>query len=620
MSTVTGSKKSFTVKAYVGDVKTLLAFNISDPKSTKNLAGFTIECQPHGKSSYYLFNDLQFANPAQHTQVATEPANSTVNAPIQRFRWVHVLGATHQGTHPATGSYTYTVTPRFFDGNNSMQPINPLLSVSVKVSVGPFTKMGLSVGFTRGFMQSQAFTHQFGLKALLQPPGSTLLFDTSQKAGTNAKGESFTYADEYAWAGFSARSSIFDLLNGVLNDSSLRLDMFAYDLNEPDVLGILLKLAAAGRVRIILDNASLHHSATKPTREDQFASLFEKAAKGGAAILRGKFGRFAHDKVLIVSKAHGSGAPAPVKVLTGSTNFSVTGLYVNANHVLVFDDPAVAARYSDVFNESWKDKVSESFSTTALAAQPFHIKSAATPQTTITFSPHTQADSTKILAGISARIGQESTASGPKNSVLFAVMQLTGSQSPVYSTLTELHAKTSVFSYGISDSPGGVTLYKPGNPQGLLVTGKPGKTTLPPPFDQVPSIAGHEIHDKFVVCGFNGSSPVVYCGSSNLASGGEALNGDNLIAVEDGNVATAFAIEALLLVDHYNFLDHFATKASAAPGAKKLAAGQPRVAKQPRSKQAAALAVGMYLASNDSWAASYYSAKDLHRTDRLLFG
>ena len=35
---------------------------------------------------------------------------------------------------------------------------------------------------------------------------------------------------------------------------------------------------------------------------------------------------------------------------------------------------------------------------------------------------------------------------------------------------------------------------------------------------------GHQVHHKFLVCGFNGSNPVVYCGSSNLAVGGEKSN------------------------------------------------------------------------------------------------
>ena len=46
MSFVSASKNSFSVKAYVGDKKTLLAFSFSSPHHAKNLAGFTIFCQP----------------------------------------------------------------------------------------------------------------------------------------------------------------------------------------------------------------------------------------------------------------------------------------------------------------------------------------------------------------------------------------------------------------------------------------------------------------------------------------------------------------------------------------------------------------------------------------------
>ena len=115
---------------------------------------------------------------------------------------------------------------------------------------------------------------------------------------------------------------------------SLHLDVFAYDLNEPDVIQLLLKLAGQGTIRIILDNAALHHSTSKPTAGRSVrTSNSLKAAKGKPAILRGKFGRYSHDKVFIVSKSGNA-----VKVMTGSTNFSVTGLYVNSNHVIVFND------------------------------------------------------------------------------------------------------------------------------------------------------------------------------------------------------------------------------------------------------------------------------------------
>ena len=48
------------------------------------------------------------------------------------------------------------------------------------------------------------------------------------------------------------------MLNRVVNDPSLTLKVFAYDLNEPDIVKILLTLAAQGRVRIILDLSLIH--------------------------------------------------------------------------------------------------------------------------------------------------------------------------------------------------------------------------------------------------------------------------------------------------------------------------------------------------------------------------
>ena len=62
MASVSKKKGTFSLKAYRGDAKTLLAFNL-DKASTKNLAGFTIQCQPQGQDAYYLHNQLQFKTP-----------------------------------------------------------------------------------------------------------------------------------------------------------------------------------------------------------------------------------------------------------------------------------------------------------------------------------------------------------------------------------------------------------------------------------------------------------------------------------------------------------------------------------------------------------------------------
>lgn len=601
MSPVSSHTDALGLVAYPGDAKTLLAWDLAEDRR-EGLAGFTIACKPPRGRRYFLWNQLQFEHPDQHAQDPDEPPNSSANAPFHKFRWLHVPGWDHQGLEPSLGTYTYTVTPRYFDDAGSLLALDPKASASVKVRVDRFRKGSLRLAFTRGYVQSQGYVNHFGETAKVVHPGGELLYDTSQVAGTTPGGEAFTYAEEYGWLGFTARATILALLDEVVAKEKLSLDVFAYDLNEPDIMKRLLALAAQGRVRVILDDAALHHSKKEPKPEDEFEAAFVKAAEGEAAIKRGKFGRYAHDKVMVVSDARGA-----KKVLTGSTNFSVSGLYINSNHVLVFDDPDTAGKYADLFEQVWAQEVKAgAFLDSELSTERFSPADGAVPPRTITFSPHSEEFAADVLDAISARVTAEDADDGATASVLFAVMGLDGSGS-VYPTLKQLHAKDDVFSYGVSDDTDGIALYAPGQRTGVLVTGKPTRTKLPPPFSQVPKLGTyHQIHHKFVICGFNGPDPVVYCGSSNLALAGEQKNGDNLIEIHDADVATAFALEALSLVDHFQFLDRLSEHG---------ADGR----KPPASKRAAARSVGWFLSTTDRWSEPYFDPKDLHCVDRTLF-
>ncbi|HEX8893453.1 MAG TPA: phospholipase D-like domain-containing protein, partial [Terriglobales bacterium] len=120
-------------------------------------------------------------------------------------------------------------------------------------------------------------------------------------------------------------------------------------------------------------------------------------------------------------------------------------------------------------------------------------------------------------------------------------------------TLQKLHLSGKVFSYGMTQTDAGFTLYKPGQP-GQLVPFAALVKQVPPPFNQeFTGGSGQVIHDKFIVIDFNDENPVVFTGSSNLADGGETQNGDNLLAIYDPGVARLFATEAVRLVDHYYF-------------------------------------------------------------------
>ncbi len=579
----------FVIRAYCGDAKTLLAFDLPE-EGIKNFAGFTIACTPKGKPTYYLYNQLQFVHPEKHAQNKNEPTYSTINAPIQKFRWLHVPGLFHQDDDVFYGNYTYTVTPRYFDENGLLEVINKNLSSEVAVEVEPFKKGSIELAFTRGFVQSQGFANHFGNKAPFKPKNAKLLFNTSAIAGKNNKGDSYSFKDEYVWSGFTARDKIFSILQQVQGDDDLSMDVFAYDLNEPDIMRILLQLGREGRIRIILDNAKLHHDKDGTTAEDQFEAAFRKQAKTPEAILRGSFERYQHNKVFIVKKNNQA-----LYVLTGSTNFSVTGLYVNSNHIAVFHDLHIAEKYQEVFDEAWQDNVSgKKFQASPNASKTFSFDNPGLPQTHISFSPHENTFAGKLLDKIVERINQE------ESSVLFAVMETDEkAKGPVAPALIHFHKRTDLFSCGITDSTNDIHLYKASSPEGLRITAKQGQTLLPPPFDKEESIGiGHQIHHKFIVCGFNTKKPVVWFGSSNLALGGEEENGDNLIEVHDEDLATVFAIEAISLVDHFHFRDK-------------------HVMKKENKEQDH---TGPYHLFTDSkWAQNYFDPGDLRYLDREVF-
>jgi phosphatidylserine/phosphatidylglycerophosphate/cardiolipin synthase-like enzyme len=271
---------------------------------------------------------------------------------------------------------------------------------------------------------------------------------------------------------------------------------------------------------------------------------------GAANVKQGHFQRFAHNKVLI-QKKNGKA----VKVLTGSANFSVRGLYVQANNILVFDEPQTAGLYETYFEQVFTE--ADKFKSSDFAKVWHDVEAAGFPKFSVCFSPHKK--STDSLQRVADAI------SAAKSSVIFAVMELAGGGA-VMDELKALPAKQKMFSYGMTQTSGGIKIYKPGQATGQIVPFEYLQGKVPPPFqDEYSGGAGIVIHDKFVVVDFNTDNPVVFTGSSNLAAGGEQQNGDNLLAIYDPAVAAAYAVEAIRLVDHYHFRSQMKKASEQAP-------------------------------------------------------
>jgi phosphatidylserine/phosphatidylglycerophosphate/cardiolipin synthase-like enzyme len=504
------TQDGLSVKAYRGDGAALLAFDLSE-MLTAGLAGFAIRCTPPNGQSYYIPNRLSFTT-AVTTQTRPEQLWSPSNqAPFQKYRWVDFP------PDIVPGPYLYEISAMYFDANGELKP-GPMVDVSLELM--PHSMGEFELGFTRGYVSSQAYVAKFN-NAPIVPTPKTIDFDTTP------------YEKQYEWLGYHARQMVFNFVQECLDDPTITVDLFAYDLDEPDFIRDMQKLG--GRLRAVLDNAPLH---TKSGAMEPLAKARLQESAGSQAVVVGHFKRFAHSKVLI-QKKNGQ----PVKVLTGSANFSLRGLYVQANSVLVFDDATTAALYEQAFNEAFTDM--EGFDKAPIAAQWFDVKDPGLPVFSACFSPHTNA---------SISLGRVSDAiQHAKSSVLYAVMEL-GGGGPVLDELRNLGNRSDIFAYGVTQSESGLNLYKPGEVHGIFASFDYLHSKVPAPFrPEWSGGLGQVIHHKFVVADFNDLQPVVFAGSSNLAEGGEEDNGDNLLAIYDPAVVTAYAVEAIRLVDHYHF-------------------------------------------------------------------
>jgi hypothetical protein len=505
----------FTFTAYPGDGAVLLAFDL-DQGMQQDLAGFAVEYNDPDGHTFPVLNRLSFA---QLVTSATTPEERrffpTSQAPLQKFHWVHFPPDVQPGT------FTYKATAMLFQqGSETALTAGP--SAEVDVTLMPPRPRQFQLGFTRGYISSQAYAEQFHNDPIAPAP-PTFDFDTSP------------YQAQYQWLGFHARRLIFDFITETLADGDLSLDVFAYDLDEPDFIRQLGQLGS--RLRLYLDDSASHIGGTDP--EPQAHAWL--AAKG-AQIRLGHFQRFAHDKVLIQKRNN-----TAVKVLSGSANFSVRGLYVQSNNVFTFDDPATAALYEQAFQQSWDDP--GGFDNSALAAS-WHDCGGhdGLPSYSLCFSPHHDA------AVSLDRVADAVT--NATSSVLFAIMEIGAGTGSLLDAIRALPSRPELYAFGTTQRlDGSLKVQKSGDPANSpFIPFSYLSSKVPAPFRaEWGGGAGQVIHHKFVVTDFNGDSPQVFAGSSNLAAGGEEDNGDNLVCFTDPGIAAEYAIEAIQLVDHYRF-------------------------------------------------------------------
>lgn len=530
-ATGTNNAAPFTLKVHRGDGMALLAMNWRTGKPPRDFVGFAIEFSEPGSDKFWpIRNRIGF--PGQRTK-PTDPSIESTRAPIQKFRWVHFPRDPEK-----PGKFTYRVAAMFMDGGGVLsRGAEQKASIALMRETIPGK---LNVAFTRGYVSSQAFVHNFAPDGRL----STLLPDQA-KTGLSFKATHAKAAEAHEWMGFEARSAIHEVLDeAIAKKADVRV--IAYDLNLPE---IVTRLEALGsRLKIIIDDSASHKDPDSP--ESKAAARLRKSA-GAANVKRQHMANLQHHKSIAVK---GKGID---KVVYGSTNFTWRGFYVQSNNAVVVSSKSAAADYFDFF-ETYFDAGKAGDFKGSTAAIGWHKLGVPGVDARVGFSPHAPKD------GLLASVGKDIAKA--KSCVFFSLAFLGQTKKgPIGPALGKQIRSKTVHAFGIADAQVkggnlGITVMTPDNKRRVVraaaLTGG-----VPAPFSTEPSglsgSGGHHrgtrMHHKFVVIDFDTDDARVYLGSYNFSEPADLENGENLVLIKDRTVATSYMIEALRIYDHYRF-------------------------------------------------------------------
>jgi phosphatidylserine/phosphatidylglycerophosphate/cardiolipin synthase-like enzyme len=535
-----------------------------------------------------------------------EPGQTTADFPIQKFYWKDPY-ARLVAEKTKSFTFRYKIVP--LEGKpGSLTPMSslPILTTN-EVELTAKCSPSLSATFNRGLISTQhvakALKGNFNLdqfKAKIGAKGNQLRNDlTGDMAGTltGFLGRSKNSGHIYA--------ALYELTDKELVDGLValgkKLDLIVADIAAKPKKGAAT--ATAGKntkmgpaAKKTPSKRTLSKKAAAPAEplEENKDAWDRLSHSANVALYRlPPSSHIVHNKFLIYVDRNNK----PQAVLTGSTNWTATGLCAQTNNTLVIDDPDVAARYLQYWqklkgDEQAHEKDPKVFQAAALRSfngkgKPFTLdadvpKGDDTTSSTLTsyFSPNTAKQRSKKKTGEPKPIDMKDLSdrvNAAKHAVLFLAF-IPGTPSITDFASAAQRANKDLFVRGCVTSPdaAGEFYYtlrgtSPPKRQRAVKGGpKPPKVTI----EQDPRViaaealtgadapdgwvkellsAGFAItHDKIVVIDPFADDCVVVTGSHNLGYQASYNNDENLVMIEGNKkLAMAYATHVLDVYDHF---------------------------------------------------------------------
>jgi phosphatidylserine/phosphatidylglycerophosphate/cardiolipin synthase-like enzyme len=248
---------------------------------------------------------------------------TTEQAPVQKFWWKDLFAK-------RGGTYQYRIVPM---GGSPGATLTPLAGVAAllsnKITLTP-SRPPFNVYFNRGITATQALSHELNDNPSIEALTPHIL-DPADPIRINLMGQ--------LSEGVTSLLDRADKGGGIIHAA-------LYELNDPN--GLEKRLQANPKSRtVILGNEQSVDPKTKATIEDADSKNRAALKAAGVAVIDRLLGKgdIPHNKFLVLSEKG-----APTAVLSGSTNWTATGLCTQTNNALVIESADVAQRYIDYWN------------------------------------------------------------------------------------------------------------------------------------------------------------------------------------------------------------------------------------------------------------------------------
>ena len=586
----TKSDHGLTVKAYSGTTGVLLAMDIDDNAAPrKGLLGFAIKRINHDRQGMlqekWLEGLLFFPHQRDLPKEKKEPLDSR-DVPIQKFRWSDYT------VYPGQ-EYTYEVHPVY--GTPEVTDVRAGVAVTVRT-------MGTDgqhvVMFNRAAAASQAFSRRFPGEAERikqrpkkpKPPKGEKKKKTKEDVEEDERNaETLLSPGAFAWLARGADELIVEYIKGAAGAGSF-LDIAIYEYELTKIRQAVVEAARRGVTIRLIYHAKKNDEQTE-VNETFVKALTDLNLGARVEVLPRPTSKIMHNKYIVRGTIAGD-KRQPEAVLCGSTNFTLNGVYRQANVVHIARDRTLATTYEQMF-EALRETHQEPPKTRTKVDQLNPIVPDAA-----------------IFAGFSPRSGEHDlnefvrVINGAKRDVLFC----TAFQLPerILDALAGAD-NDPILRYGLQNTASRITGINADRTDQFAAAAYL-KDGLEDWFKE--STQGQKgnilIHTKLVVVDFTSDNPVVISGSHNLSVPASGGNDENYLIIRGNtDVADAYGCELMRFYDHY--------RARWVHQSSKKSKGKNTTQAHVKGSH------GWELETSDAWTDGYFDPGSLKHADRIRF-